>query len=106
MTTLKETFTQEDLPLILPSKIARTVDLISSETGDDPVALTMKFYASETYARLRDESTKYWWFGPAELKELYCHESRRAGCLEPRLFQGRRCHPACRKIPQLYPLDG
>ena len=25
-------------------------------------------------AKLKDESTKYWWFGPAELKELYLRE--------------------------------
>lgn len=71
---LKETFTQEDLHLILPSKIALAIDQIAAETGEDPVELLPKFYASEVYAKLKDESTKYWWFGPAELKELYLRE--------------------------------
>ena len=71
---LKETFTQEDLRTILPSKIALVADLLSKRSGEDPVKIMTDFYRSKTYAMLQNESTKYWWFGPAELCELYRQE--------------------------------
>ena len=70
----KETFTQEDLRTILPPKIALVADLLSKRSGEDPVKIMTDFYRSKTYAMLQDESTKYWWFGPAELCELYGQE--------------------------------
>ena len=73
---LKEKFTQEDIRTILPSKIALVVDILSKRTGEDPVKLMTDFYQSKTYAMLQNESTKYWWFGPAELCELYEMENR------------------------------
>lgn len=72
---LKETFDQETLHLILPSKIARVADLLSAEGGEDAVAQMKKFYESKTYAELSDETSKYWWFSPAELCELYHREA-------------------------------
>ena len=42
---LKETFTQEDLHLILPSKIALAIEQVAAETGEDPAALLPKCYA-------------------------------------------------------------
>lgn len=71
---LKETFDQDDLSLILPSKIALVADCISRRSGIDPVKAMSAFYRSKTYAMLQDESTKYWWFGPAELCSLYEQE--------------------------------
>lgn len=68
---LKETFTQEDIRTILPSKIALVVDILSKRTGEDPVKLLTDFYQSKTYAMLQNESTKYWWFSPMELSELF-----------------------------------
>ena len=61
---LKEAIDQETLHLIIPSKIARVVDLLSKECGDDAVAQLKKFYESKTYAELSDETSKYWWFSP------------------------------------------
>ena len=75
---LKETFTQDDIRAILPSKIALVAEMISHRTGEDPVKIMGGFYKSKTYALLQDESTKYWWFGPAELCELYEREVERA----------------------------
>ena len=72
--SFKETFTQEDLRTILPSKIALVADILSKRSGEDPVKIMTDFYRSQTYAMLQDESTKYWWFGPAELCELYVQE--------------------------------
>ena len=68
---LKEKFTQEDIRTILPSKIALVVDILSKRTGEDPVKLMTDFYQSKTYAMLQNESTKYWWFSPKELSELF-----------------------------------
>lgn len=68
---LKEKFTQEDIRTILPSKIALVVDILSKRTGEDPVKLMTDFYQSKTYAMLQNESTKYWWFSPMELSELF-----------------------------------
>lgn len=72
--SLHEAFDQETLHLILPSKIALVLDLLSKSSGEDPVSLMKTFYASKTYAELCDESSKYWWFSPAELCELYRRE--------------------------------
>ena len=72
---LKETFDQETLHLILPSKIARVADLLSKENGEDSVAVVKKFYLSSTYAELSNEASKYWWFSPAEICELYHRET-------------------------------
>ena len=71
---MREAFDQETLHLILPSKVALVVDLLSKSSGEDPVALMKGFYASKTYEALRDESSKYWWFSPAELCEIYRRE--------------------------------
>lgn len=71
---VRDSFDQKTLHLILPSKIALVVDLLSKSSGEDPVALMKRFYASKTYAELCDESSKYWWFSPAELCELYNRE--------------------------------
>ena len=70
----RDSFDQATLSLILPSKIAQMVDLLSRSSGEDPVALMRKFYASKTYGELRDETSKYWWFSPAELCEIYQRE--------------------------------
>ena len=69
-----EAFDQKTLHLILPSKVALVMDLLSKSSGEDPVALMKEFYSSKTYEELRDESSKYWWFSPAELCELYRRE--------------------------------
>ncbi len=72
--TSKETFSQDDLGKILPSKIALVADLLAKRLDKDPVAVMMDFYRSKTYALLQNESTKYWWFSPAELSDLYERE--------------------------------
>ena len=72
--TLKETFSQDDLGKILPSKIALMADILAKRLGKDPVDVMMDFYHSKTYALLQNESTKYWWFSPAELSDLYERE--------------------------------
>ena len=70
----RDSFDQETLHLILPSKIALMMDLLSKSSGEDPVVLMKRFYESKTYAELCDETSKYWWFSPAELCELYRRE--------------------------------
>ena len=81
----KETFSQEDLGKILPSKIALIADLLAKRHGKDPVTVMMDFYRSKTYALLQNESTKYWWFSPAELSDLYERELSRGGHVDDNL---------------------
>ena len=71
---IKDTFTQDDIRLILPSKIALVSDILARRSGIDPVKAMTDFYKSKTYAMLQEESTKYWWFSPAELCDLYERE--------------------------------
>lgn len=63
--------TQENLRVFLPSKVALTVDEIARAKGTNPVDELPGFYASEVYRKLEDEKTKYWWYSPAELCDLY-----------------------------------
>ena len=72
---LKEAIDQETLYLVVPSKIAQVADLLSKECGDDAVVQLKKFYESRTCAELSDETSKYWWFSPAKLCELYRRET-------------------------------
>lgn len=71
-----EAVSQETLRVLLPSKVALAVDEIAKSRGTDPVEELPKFYASATYKALEDEKSKYWWFSPAELCDLYLRENR------------------------------
>lgn len=62
---------QDNLRVLLPSKIALTLDEVARVKGTDPTLEIAEFYASEVYRRLENESTKYWCFSPAELCDLY-----------------------------------
>lgn len=62
---------QENLRILLPSKIALTLDEVARIKGSEPTAELPRFYRSEVYRRLENEATKYWCFSPAELCDLY-----------------------------------
>ena len=68
--------TQKTLRVILPSKVALTVEEIASRNGSDSIHELPRFYASATYRALENEKSKYWWFSPAELCELFMRESQ------------------------------
>lgn len=58
--------TQNNLHLLLPSKVAWIVDMMI-EDGIDTVEALRRIYLSETYRRLETESTKLWHLGPVAL---------------------------------------
>lgn len=62
---------QDNLRVLLPSKIALTLDEIARIKGTDPTDELERFYDSEVYHNLENEATKYWCFSPAELCDLY-----------------------------------
>jgi len=62
---------QNNLRVLLPSKVALTLEEISRVRNTRPEDELERFYASGVYGKLEDESTKYWCFSPAELCELY-----------------------------------
>lgn len=68
--------TQENLRVLLPSKIALAVEEIAKIKGTDPVEELPGFYASAVYRKLENEKTKYWWFSPVELCDLYLQSMR------------------------------
>ncbi len=71
--------TQKTLRVILPSKVALTVEEIASRIGSDSVRELPRFYASSTYRALENEKSKYWWFSPAELCDLFLKETSTHG---------------------------
>lgn len=60
--------TQDNVHLLLPSKIAQLADrlLKNGKANDMATALSM-VYTSQVYANLEQESTKYWWQGSGSL---------------------------------------
>ena len=62
---------QDNLRVLLPSKIALTLEEVAKIKGTNPLDEIAAFYASEVYRRLENEATKYWCFSPAELCDIY-----------------------------------
>lgn len=62
---------QDNLRVLLPSKVALTLEEIAKARNSEPADEIAAFYASDVYRNLEKESTKYWWFSPAELCDMY-----------------------------------
>ena len=62
---------QDNLRVLLPSKVALTLEEIAKARNTEPADEIAAFYASDVYRNLEKESTKYWWFSPAELCDMY-----------------------------------
>jgi hypothetical protein len=58
---------QNNLYLLLPSKVAWLADMLSEDRDISVVEAVRQVYLSETYKRLEDESTKMWHLGPVAL---------------------------------------
>ena len=63
------TITQENLYLLLPSKMSWLATMLAEDRGITIVEAMKIAYSSELYARLADESTKLWHLGPVALYE-------------------------------------
>lgn len=62
---------QGNLYLLLPGKVLAVAKLYSQQHGGSVKEAMRKFYQSDTYRRLEDESTKLWHYGPVALYEEY-----------------------------------
>ena len=63
--------TQQNLYLLLPSKMSWLAMMLSEDKGISIVEAMKILYSSSFYARLADESTKLWHLGPVALYEEY-----------------------------------
>ena len=63
--------TQQNIYLLLPSKMSWLAMMLSEDKGISIVEAMKILYSSSFYARLADESTKLWHLGPVALYEEY-----------------------------------
>lgn len=64
------TITQENVHLLLPNKVAQLAQrLMQNNKTEDIVTALRMVYRSQVYAKLEQESTKYWWLGINALYE-------------------------------------
>jgi hypothetical protein len=68
------TITQDNLYLLLPSKMAWLASMLSEDKGISVVDAIKRLYSSEMYKKLQDENTKYWHLGPVALYEEFLEE--------------------------------
>lgn len=66
--------TQENLYLILPGKVSRVAQIYAHEHHVTIIEAMRRFYRSETYKLLANESTKYWHYGPVALYQEFADE--------------------------------
>lgn len=64
--------TQDNLYLILPSKVSRMAEMLAEDSGKSIVQAVKDIYHSEVYKRLEQESTKRWHLGPVALYQEFC----------------------------------
>ncbi len=62
--------TQDNLYLLLPSKISLMTEMLCEDTGISVVDAMKRIYASPTYRQLEQEETKMWHLGPVALYEM------------------------------------
>lgn len=61
--------TQDNLYLLLPSKVMWLAGYLAEDTGMSIVEATKQIYASDLYRQLEREDTKLWQQGPVALYE-------------------------------------
>jgi hypothetical protein len=64
--------TQDNLYLILPSKVSRMAEMLAADSGKSIVQAVKEIYLSDVYKRLEQESTKQWHLGPVALYQEFC----------------------------------
>ena len=68
------TITQDNLYLLIPSKMAWLASTLAEDENISIVDAIKRLYASEMYKKLQEESTKYWHLGPVALYEEFLEE--------------------------------
>lgn len=66
--------TNKNLYLILPCKVSRVAQIYVHEHHVTIIEAMRRFYRSETYKLLANESTKYWHYGPVALYQEWMEE--------------------------------
>lgn len=61
--------TQDNVHLLIPSKISRMADMLVKDRGVSIVDAVKILYSSSIYKKLEVESTKAWHLGPVALYE-------------------------------------
>lgn len=64
--------TQDNLYLILPSKVSRMAEMLVSDSGKNIVQAVKEIYSSKVYKSLEQEHTKQWHLGPVALYQEMC----------------------------------
>ena len=64
--------TQDNLYLILPSKVSRMAEMFAADSGKSIIQAVNDIYFSEVYKRLEQEHTKQWHLGPVALYQEFC----------------------------------
>lgn len=62
--------TQDNLYLLLPSKVSLMTEMLCDDTGMSVIDATKHIYASPAYHQLEQEQTKMWHLGPVALYEI------------------------------------
>lgn len=63
--------TQDNLYLLLPSKVSRVSEMLSEDSGADIVSTIRQIYSSNMYRKLEQEETKMWHLGPVTLYDEF-----------------------------------
>ena len=72
--------TQDNLYLLIPSKVSRISVMLSEDTGTGVVEAIRRIYNSELYRKLEIEETKLWHEGPVALyEEIYRENNPQLG---------------------------
>ena len=58
---------QDNLYLLLPSKVAWLADMLTEDKDISIIEAVKEIYLSDTYRQLEEESTKKWYLGPVAL---------------------------------------
>lgn len=68
---------QNNLYLLLPSKVSRVADMIADEKGISLIDAIKNIYSSDTYKKLEKEETKMWHWGPVDLYNEIIHQEHK-----------------------------
>ena len=62
--------TQDNLYLLLPSKVAWLADMVKDDSKITTIEAVKEIYSSDIYKQLEKESTKLWHLGPVALYQM------------------------------------
>ncbi len=69
------TINQDNLYLILPSKVSWMAEMIADEENISILEAVQRIYSSKTYQKLERESSKLWHLGPTSLFQEFSNEA-------------------------------